>query len=85
MDSNEVYTSAQMYDNGNEFLRNEIDESQLKMKKKFEEGDDYTVRWWKKKLFVDMRNFTMKVVSNPKHFITWTSLGCHGKTQKQNI
>ena len=28
---------AMMYDNGNEFLRNEIDESQLKMKKKFEE------------------------------------------------
>ena len=40
---------AMMYDNGNEFLRNEIDESQLKMKKKFEEGDDYTIRWWKKK------------------------------------
>ena len=40
---------AMMYDNGNEFLRNEIDESQLKMKKKFEQGDDYTIRWWKKK------------------------------------
>ena len=40
---------AQMYENGNEFLRNEIDESELKMKKKFEEGDDYTTRWWKKK------------------------------------
>jgi hypothetical protein len=40
---------AMLYDNGNEFLRNEIDESELKLKKKFEEGDDYTMRWWKKK------------------------------------
>lgn len=40
---------AMLYDNGNEFLRNEIDESELKLKKKFQEGDDYTMRWWKKK------------------------------------
>jgi len=40
---------AQMYDNGNEFLRNEIDENQLKLKKKFEDGDEYTMNWWKKK------------------------------------
>jgi hypothetical protein len=40
---------AQMYDNGNEFLRNEIDESQLKLKKKFEDGDEYTMKWWKPK------------------------------------
>tara|TARA_R110001632_G_scaffold90943_3_gene195180 strand:- start:4226 stop:5416 length:1191 start_codon:yes stop_codon:yes gene_type:complete len=40
---------AQMYDNGNEFLRNEIDASQLKLKKKFEGGDDYTMNWWKPK------------------------------------
>src|SRR5210317_294935 len=40
---------AQMYDNGNEFLRNEIDESQLKLKKKFEDGDEYTMNWWKPK------------------------------------
>ena len=50
---------AMMYDNGNEFLRNEIDESQLKMKKKFEEGDDYTIRWWKKKV-EDTLSYTMK-------------------------
>ena len=40
---------AQMYDNGNEFLRNEIDESKLKLKKKFEDGDEYTMNWWKPK------------------------------------
>jgi len=40
---------AQMYENGNEFLRGEISEDELTIKKKFEEGDDYTVRWWKPK------------------------------------
>jgi hypothetical protein len=40
---------AQMYENGNEFLRNEIEDCDLKIKQKFEEGDDYTIRWWKKK------------------------------------
>jgi hypothetical protein len=40
---------AMLYDNGNEFLRNEIDESELKLKKKFEDGDEYTMNWWKPK------------------------------------
>jgi len=40
---------AQMYDNGNEFLCSKIDEKDLKMKQKFEEGVDYISRWWKKK------------------------------------
>jgi len=40
---------AQMYLNGNEYLRNEISEDELNMKKKFEEGDEYSIRWWKKK------------------------------------
>lgn len=40
---------AMMYENGCEFLRTEIPESQLKLKKKFEEGDEYSIRWWRKK------------------------------------
>lgn len=40
---------AQMYDNGNEFLRSEIDESDLVMKQKFVDDVEYTCRWWKKK------------------------------------
>jgi len=40
---------AQMYDNGNEFLRNEITEDQLVMKDKYVEGDEYTMKWWKPK------------------------------------
>jgi len=40
---------AQMYDNGNEFLRSEIDESELKLKKKFDDNVTYITNWWKPK------------------------------------
>jgi len=40
---------ANMYDNGLEYLRNEIDDSELVMKKKFAEDYEYINRWWKKK------------------------------------
>jgi hypothetical protein len=39
---------AMMYENGPEFLRSEIEESELKMKKKFEDGIDYINNWWKR-------------------------------------
>ena len=37
-----------MYENGPEFLRSEIEESELKMKKKFEDGIPYINNWWKR-------------------------------------
>ena len=40
---------AQMYENGYEFLRNEITEDQLIMKDKFVDSDEYTMKWWKPK------------------------------------
>ena len=40
---------AQMSENGNEFLRNEITEDQLIMKDKFVDSDEYTMNWWKPK------------------------------------
>ena len=40
---------AQMYENGNEFLRNEITEDQLIMKDKFVDSEEYTMKWWKPK------------------------------------
>ena len=39
---------AMMYENGNDFLCSKIEEDKLVMKKKFIEGDDYTINWWKK-------------------------------------
>jgi len=40
---------ADMYENGKEFLRGEIEESELKMKQKYIEDSDYIMKWWKPK------------------------------------
>ena len=40
---------AQMYENGNEFLCSKIEEKDLILKKKFAEGNEYTIKWWKDK------------------------------------
>ena len=44
-----VYFFANMYDNGLEYLRNEIDEKDLVMKPKFVNDVDYIMNWWKPK------------------------------------
>ena len=40
---------ADIYENGREFLRGEIEEKDLKMKKKYAEDTDYILNWWKPK------------------------------------
>ena len=40
---------ANMYDNGLEYLRNEIKDKDLRMKPKFENDIDYIMNWWKPK------------------------------------
>ena len=47
---------AMMYDNGNEFLRGEIKEGELKMKQKFIEDVEYTSSWWKPKAIRRYKN-----------------------------
>ena len=47
---------AMMYENGNEFLRGEIEEKDLKLKQKFEEDIPYTEKWWKKKAIRRYKN-----------------------------
>ncbi len=39
---------AMMYENGCEFLRNEITEDKLIIKDKFKQGTEYINKWWKK-------------------------------------
>ena len=39
---------AMMYENGCEFLRNEITEDKLILKDKFKQGNEYIQKWWKK-------------------------------------
>jgi len=38
---------ADMYENGKEFLRGEIEEKDLKMKQKYIDDSDYIMKWWK--------------------------------------
>jgi len=40
---------ADMYENGKEFLRGEIEEKDLKMKQKYVDDSDYIMNWWKPK------------------------------------
>ena len=40
---------ADVYENGKEFLRCEIEEKDLKMKQKYIDDSDYIMKWWKKK------------------------------------
>ena len=40
---------ADMYENGKEFLRGEIEEKDLKMKQKYNDDSDYIMKWWKPK------------------------------------
>jgi hypothetical protein len=39
---------AMMYENGSQFLRSEINEDDLVLKKKFADGEDYIYKWWKR-------------------------------------
>ena len=40
---------ADIYENGKEFLRGEIEEKELKMKKKYNDDSEYIMKWWKPK------------------------------------
>jgi len=40
---------ADIYENGKEFLRGEIEEKDLKMKQKYVDDSDYIMNWWKPK------------------------------------
>jgi hypothetical protein len=43
-----IYFSS-FYENGRDFLRNEIDADKLVMRPKFEQGSEYINKWWKRK------------------------------------
>ncbi len=55
-----IYFSS-FYENGRDFLRGEIDDSDLKMRKQFVEGYDYINRWWKRKA---IRRYTKLHIEN---------------------
>jgi len=62
---------AMMYDNGCEFLRNEIGEEDLKLKKKFKEDIPYTDKWWKKKAIRRYQNVHTQERIKPQQLFYW--------------
>ena len=75
---------AMMYENGPEFLRSEIEEKDLKMKKKFTEGIDYINKWWKRQA---IKRYTKLYDSNrlkPEHLYYINAIGMNWDTMKQN-
>jgi len=74
---------AQMYENGNEFLRSEIDESELVMKKKFEEGVDYISKWWKNKAIKRYTKLHEQNKLKPEHLFYIDGIGVSWDEFKQ--
>ena len=66
---------AQMYDNGNEFLCNEIDESELKMKEKFSGGMVYVSKWWKRKAITRYKKLHQQNRLKPENLYYMDAIG----------
>ena len=49
MDLRDGIFYADIYENGKEFLRGEIEEKDLKINKSYSEDSDYIMKWWKPK------------------------------------
>ena len=65
---------AMMYDNGCEFLRDEIEVSDLKMKQKFIEDVEYTCRWWKPKAIRRYKNMYDQDRIKPEQLFYWDTI-----------
>ena len=75
---------AMMYDNGCDFLRDDIPESDLVMKKKFVDGVDNISKWWKKKA---IRRYTKLHSENrlkPEHLYYVDAIGMSWEQMKNN-
>ena len=66
---------AMMYDNGCEFLRDEISESELVMKQKFVDGVDNISKWWKKKAIKRYTKLHSEGRLKPEHLFYINGIG----------
>jgi len=74
---------AMMYENGNQFLRSEIDESELVMKKKFEEGVEYISKWWKRQAIKRYTKLHEQNRLKPEHLFYIDGIGVSWDEFKQ--
>jgi hypothetical protein len=74
---------AMMYENGNEFLRNEITEDQLVMKDKFKQGNEYIQKWWKKHAISRYTKLHDEGRIKPEHLFYIDAIGMSWEEMKQ--
>ena len=75
---------AMMYNNGNEFLRGEVEESNLKMKQKFIDDVEYTCRWWKPKAIRRYKNLTTQQRIKKEQLFYWDVIDMSWQSTKEN-
>jgi hypothetical protein len=74
---------AMMYENGNEFLRNEITEDQLVMKDKFKQGNEYIQKWWKKHAISRYTKLHDEGRIKPEHLFYIDAIGMSWEEMKE--
>jgi len=67
-----------------EYLRKEIEEDELVMKKKFTEGVDYINRWWKKKAIKRYTKLHSEGRLKPEHLFYIDAIGMSWEQMKDN-
>jgi hypothetical protein len=74
---------AMMYENGNEFLRNEITEDQLILKDKFKQGNEYIQKWWKKHAISRYTKLHDEGRIKPEHLFYIDAIGISWEEMKE--
>jgi hypothetical protein len=74
---------AMMYENGCEFLRNEITEDKLIMKDKFKQGVDYINKWWKKHAISRYTKLHDEGRIKPEHLFYIDAIGISWEEMKE--
>jgi len=75
---------AQLYENGNEFLKSEIPESSLILKKKFKEDVQYTCNWWKPKAIRRYSNLYNQGKLKEEQLFYWDIIDMSWKLTQKN-
>jgi hypothetical protein len=74
---------AMMYENGNDFLCNRIDEDKLILKPKFEQGVEYINKWWKKHAISRYTKLHEEGRLKPEHLFYIDAIGMSWEQMKE--
>ena len=74
---------AMMYENGCEYLRNEITEDKLILKDKFKQGTEYINKWWKKHAISRYTKLHEEGRIKPEHLFYIDAIGISWEEMKE--